>query len=115
MTLSEQTEKSIWTNFDHTVNNLLQEKNATAVGILELDRYISEPLLERTENPLHWWYERIHVYPQVYKIVKKRFCVPAPSVPCERIFSKAGQIVTEKRLRLKSKNISKLLFLNVNL
>lgn len=106
---------SIWARFDNTVSNLIQEKNSTVIGILELDRYLSAPLISRTENPLSWWHERRHVYPNLFKLVKKYLCVPATSVPCERIFSKAGQVVTEKRSRLKPKNVEKILFLNVNL
>ncbi|KAF0729724.1 zinc finger BED domain-containing protein 1-like [Aphis craccivora] len=44
--------------------------------------------------------------------MKKRFCILATSVPCERIFSKAGQTITEKRSRLHSKNFEKMIFLN---
>jgi len=48
-------------------------------------------------------------------IIKKRLCVLATSVPCERIFSKAGQTISEKRSRLSSKNFEKMIFLNFNL
>lgn len=54
-------------------------------------------------------------YPRLYDIVIKRFCVVGTSVPCERIFSKMGQIVSEKRSRLTSNKISQIIFLNGNL
>jgi predicted nucleic acid-binding Zn ribbon protein len=47
--------------------------------------------------------------------VKKRLCVVATSIPCERIFSKAGQILSEKRSRMKSSKLLMILFLNANL
>ncbi len=42
------------------------------------------------------------------------FCNVATSVPCERIFSKTGNILTEKRKRLKSKKVSQIVFINYN-
>lgn len=93
---------------------MIQETNPTAAVIIEFDRYLAEPLINREEDPLKWWYERRHVYQTLYKYIKKRLCIPATSVPCERTFSKAGQIVTEKRSQIKSKKVSQILFLNSN-
>jgi len=45
----------------------------------------------------------------------KYACIPATSVPSERIFSKAGQIVSQRRNRLSPKNVDVLIFLNKNL
>lgn len=87
----------------------------TVAGILELDRYIAEPLLKRTEDPLVWWNERKLIYPKLYQLVCRRLCVVATSVPCERIFSKAGMVLTERRSRLTTDKVEKLLFLNHNL
>lgn len=41
--------------------------------------------------------------------------VPATSVPCERIFSKTGQIISERRNRLSHNKVEKIIFLNANL
>lgn len=115
MTAQPSSSKStLWSNFDANVTNQLAETNKTAAGIVELDRYLSEPLISRNEDPLDWWFSRRHVYPRLYSYMKRRLCIVASSVPCERIFSKAGQVVTEKRSRLKSDKISKVLFLNAN-
>jgi len=84
-------------------------------GILELDRYLAEPLLKRTEDPLAWWHERKLLYPRLYLMVCRRLCVVATSVPCERIFSKAGFLLTDRRSRLSADKVEKLLFLNHNL
>ncbi|KAJ8910633.1 hypothetical protein NQ315_012501 [Exocentrus adspersus] len=115
-TIQPTTSKSIlWSTFDSNVSNLIEESNKTAAGIIELDRYLSEPLIARHENPLEWWYSRRHVYPRIYSYVKKVLCITASSVPSERFFSKAGQVITEKRSSLKSGKVSKILFLNANL
>lgn len=84
-------------------------------GTIEVDKYLNEPLISRTENPLVWWSERKKIYPRLYEIVKTRLCIIATSVPCERIFSKAGQVLTERRSRLKENKVSQILFLNQNM
>lgn len=45
---------------------------------------------------------------------KKILCAPATSVPSERIFSKAGIVVSDRRSRLKAKNVNMLIFINQN-
>lgn len=73
---------------------------------------MQEPLIHRTQNPLIWWQERKAIYPMLYKLVKRRLCIVATSVPCERLFSKAGQIVTEKKEQFAFyKNFSNFIFM----
>ena len=43
---------------------------------------------------------------------KKYLSIPTTSVPSERLFSKPGQLLSEQRSRLKSKNVDKILFIN---
>lgn len=107
--------ETIWKDFDTRVSAVSGGSNVTVAGILELDRYIAEPLLKRTEDPLVWWNERKLIYPKLYQLVCRRLCVVATSVPCERIFSKAGMVLTERRSRLTTDKVEKLLFLNHNL
>ncbi|KAF2878712.1 hypothetical protein ILUMI_27464 [Ignelater luminosus] len=102
---------SIWDDFDHTVKNVLTSANPVAASIIEVDKYLTEPLIRRTEDPIHWWEERKQVYPRLYKLMRRRLCI----VACERIFSKAGNLINEKRSRLKPEKASELLFLNHNL
>lgn len=106
---------AIWGDFDKSVVNAIGGNNSTAAGIIELDKYLNEQIISRHENPLLWWSERQKVYPRLYEIVKTRLCIIATSVPCERLFSKAGQVITDRRNRLESKKISKILFLNHNM
>jgi hypothetical protein len=40
----------------------------------------------------------------------KYLCVPSTSVPSERIFSKAGEILSKKRNRISVKHLNNLIF-----
>lgn len=86
----------------------------TSEAIIELDRYLNEPIIERKSDPLKWWNDRRMMYPQLFKVMLLRLCVPATSVPCERTFSKAGYTITDRRSRLTVKNTEMLMFLNSN-
>lgn len=86
----------------------------TSDATVEVQRYLSEPNIGRHENPLEYWERQKLVYPNLYNLSLAFLCTPASSVPCERIFSKAGEVVSKKRNRLKPKTVEKLLFLNKN-
>lgn len=105
----------LWKVYEEKVEQFKATQSSTASGIIELDKYMQEPLIDRHEDPLKWWHERKHIYPHLHTFVIKRLCVPATSVPCERIFSEAGQIITLKRNRLDTKKASQLIFLHNNL
>ena len=64
---------------------------------------------------LKWWEGKVGCYPNIARVARKYLCVPASSVPTERIWSLAGNIVTKKRAALKSENIDMLIFLNYNM
>lgn len=101
----------IWQDFDKCIKyskDSLHMTYPTAVAISEIKMFSEEPNFETKKDPLVWWCERQMMYPWLSKLAKKYLCVCATSVPCERIFSKAGQIVTERRNRLKSNNMEKL-------
>lgn len=105
----------LWKKFDEQYETLSTSITPTAAGIIELDRYLQEPLINRCEDPLKWWAIHKGLYPRLFIMVKKRLCVTATSVPCERLFSKAGMVITEKRSRMLASKSSQVLFLNQNL
>ena len=51
------------------------------------------------------------VYPDMTKVAMKYLNVLATSVPCERLFSKTGQIMNENRNCLSGSSLNKLLFM----
>ena len=65
-------------------------------------------------QPLEWWANAEHKYPLIAKFAKHMLAIPATSVPSERIFSTAGDVITASRASLKPKNVDMLIFLKKN-
>ena len=89
-----------------------EEVSETSSLDLEVTRYISE--LGGPNNALEWWKERAVSYPHIANLAKKYLSIPATSVPSERIFSLAGNLVTRKRALLSPENVDLLIFLKKN-
>ena len=81
----------------------------------EWDDFSQEIQIGNDKDPLLWWEEKKTKFPHLYELAKKRFSVCASSVSSERLFSKAGQAVTDRRNRLKGDKVSMILFLCYNL
>ncbi|XP_008189493.1 zinc finger BED domain-containing protein 1-like [Acyrthosiphon pisum] len=64
------------------------------------------------QDPLNWWKENESKYSAVSLLAKKYLSIVATSVPCERLFSEAGTIISKKRNRLSPERLNQLLFLN---
>ena len=89
--------------------------SASEVAKTELQRYeLEEPLGLENKQPLLWWKECELLYKYLSLLSKKFLCITATSVPSERLFSSAGNLIAEKRSRLMSDNINKLIFLYEN-
>uniref|UniRef100_A0A3Q3FCW9 BED-type domain-containing protein n=1 Tax=Labrus bergylta TaxID=56723 RepID=A0A3Q3FCW9_9LABR len=113
---SSTQESAVWKEFDEQVFGLVtSSRNPTADSVLEVRGFIEEPLVPRSSNPLTWWQSRRVVYPRLCEFMKRRLCIVATSVPSERVFSKTGQIVSERRSRLSSSKVRQLVFINANL
>ena len=74
----------------------------------EFGRFKAEKRLPDGENPLMWWKTNEHRFPRLAS-----FCVPASSVPCERLFSSAGiyYIVNKRRAELDPHTVNMLVCL----
>ncbi|XP_036066356.1 zinc finger BED domain-containing protein 1-like [Oryzias melastigma] len=102
----------LWHRLDVSVMETRTSQNATVDATVEVQRYLSEPNIGRLENPLEYWERQQLIYPTLYKLAIAFLSTPASSVPCERVFSKAREVVSKRRNRLKPKTVEKLLFLN---
>lgn len=79
----------------------------------EFQGYFSRP---RTDgDPFKWWAEHgRQSFPLMSELAFKYLIVPGTSVPSERVFSNANNIITQKRNRLANTTAHRLIFLHAN-
>ena len=65
-------------------------------------------------NVLDWWKAQHVNFPHLFKVFQRYLHIPSTSVPSERMFSVAGNILTEKRARLSPINVNMLTFFHHN-
>ncbi|XP_050066428.1 E3 SUMO-protein ligase ZBED1-like [Aphis gossypii] len=82
-------------------------------AIIQLEEYRNFKIkISYDQDPLKWWKENEFKYSAVSLLAKKYLSIVATSVPCERLFSEAGTIISKKRNRLSPERLNQLLFLN---
>ena len=98
-----------------TALTFLLEEDSQEASVGEVDKYLAETPLSHDDNCLEWWKRNSSRFPAVAELAKQYLCIPATSVPSERIFSTAGLTITQQRSSLKPENADMLIFLNKNL
>ena len=63
-------------------------------------------------SPTDWWANNGQQYPLLAKITKYCLSIPDSSVPSERLFSTAGQVISARRNRLSPETVNMILFLH---
>jgi len=71
--------------------------------------YIGEPKADHHSSPLQYWKNKLQ-YPLLVQLARKYLTLLCTTVPSERLFSTAGNIVTDKRTRLDIDKVEMLLF-----
>lgn len=82
---------------------------------MEVTQYREEPCLPLDSDPLLWWSQNEERFPLLAKLAKTVLCIQGTSVPSERVFSTAGDIVTAQRSALPPDNVDALIFLKKNM
>lgn len=100
------------------MGNFWKKKNAKTSSPIkdEFQHYLNVlelPALEEYD-PFLWWATNKNQYPVLHQIAMKYLSIPATSVPSERLFSDAKNLVTSQRTRLDSFLINQLMFLKRN-
>ncbi len=105
----------MWAMVQEQTQRDLSEADLDATKIkAELNLYFSLPTISPDKSIHKWWNENKSDFPHLYSLVSHYLCIPATSFPAERVFSKAGQIISERRARLKGKHADMLIFFNIN-
>ncbi|TWW54510.1 hypothetical protein D4764_0190380 [Takifugu flavidus] len=87
---------NLWGTLDRDASDARRAGNAMADATVDGQRCMSSPPLARSEDPLAYWLNHRHRYTNLFKRAKRFLCIPASTVPCRRIFSKCGEIVSKK-------------------
>ena len=103
-------------------NNNTKEIEPHDVAESEIVNYLREKPVpvnsdskEDKTDPLEWWKDNSSRYKFLSTLAAKYLCVPATSVPSERVFSCTGNIANSKRAYVHPENINMLCFLHNHL
>ena len=70
----------------------------------EVQKYWLSAEADENINLLNWWNTHTAEYPTLSELAHNYLCIQASSVPCEQLFSIAGQIINKSRNRLDSES-----------
>uniref|UniRef100_A0AAR5PTC4 BED-type domain-containing protein n=1 Tax=Dendroctonus ponderosae TaxID=77166 RepID=A0AAR5PTC4_DENPD len=108
-------EGNLWLHFDQKVANASSVEEPNSMSAIMVKQYFETKLLPRKDDPLMYWKDHERFFPELANLAKKYLSIPATSIPAERLFSKSGYMLNERRSRLPSKNLNEILFLNANM
>jgi len=80
-----------------------------------IELYLESPLVKLSCNPYDWWTINRGILPHIAGIARNYLCIPATSVASERLFSKCGLLISDRRASLKANNVEKIVFLSQNM
>ena len=90
--------------------------NNTANAIALLREYSGQVIPAMNTDPIEWWRANAtHCRLKKFlPVIKKLLIVPATSVPSEQLFSKAGDLISNKIRILSESLVNRLLFICCN-
>lgn len=74
--------------------------------------YLASGIEQMDCNVFQYWEDKKYSFPVVYKAAMKLLPLLATSVPSERLFSKAGRILTDSRSSLDPERVNRITFLH---
>jgi len=66
----------------------------------EIQTFFQMPLADRNEDIILWWKRNASCLPVLSGLARIYLAIPATSTPSERVFSTAGNLISEKRTSL---------------
>ncbi|CAI6352613.1 unnamed protein product [Macrosiphum euphorbiae] len=87
---------SIWSSIDSKVSEIQHTGTNTSSAIIEVQIYLEDDIQNRNTDALKWWMVNKHIYPYLSQLSRRTLCCLGTSVPCERVFSKAGLLISDR-------------------
>ncbi len=110
---SKRAKSGIWSRFDNdTGRSAANCKRLLNKVECELRSYLKLPCLKRQDDPFNGVESGKKEFPHLYTMAMTYLAIPATSVPCEWLFSVAGDIVSKKRSALTDENTCMLVCLH---
>lgn len=101
---------SLWSRHEAMLSRV-GESDVTSDIDTQLNQYLREPYMDMDTDPIQAWKTLKFSFPKMYEVAIRYLSIQGSSVPSERLFSKAGTIVSQERSRLLGKRVNKLVFL----
>lgn len=79
---------------------IIDNQHTTSISynaVTEINRFLHASRAQKDDNPLTWWHAHEKEFPILAVLARSYFAIPASSVPCEQLFSVAGNTVTKNR------------------
>ena len=77
----------------------------------EVSQYLHSNPMDQDLMLLLLWKKNQQFFPHLSILARKYLAIPASSVPSERVFSLAGNLVSKKRARMSPSNVDMFIFL----
>ena len=87
------------------LKKLKETTSVTEVIDDEVHKYWISTEAEEDIKPLDWWKTHSTEYPNLSKLAIDYLCIQASSVPCEQLFSTAGQVLCKSQNRLSGNTV----------
>ncbi|XP_065663043.1 zinc finger BED domain-containing protein 4-like [Hydra vulgaris] len=105
----------LWRCIDEIVQSTSAPEQQLPTSIdTQLSQYLAEPEINRLADPLQWWSKNMHRLPALATVARIYLGAPPTSVPSERLFSVAGEVLNDHRSSLLPHNAARLIFLKYN-
>lgn len=95
----------VWEMFDKRVSESTSNISSGVSTLSELNQYLKMTAITRSEDPLRCWKRNSHVFPLLSSVAKVYLATVATSVPSERLFSKAGELISTRGNQHKLKTV----------
>lgn len=92
----------------------IYQRDTESNVVLEFKNYLESKLIpwETNSDPLLYWTNNFSRDSELSKLALKYLIIPATSVPSERLFSKAGDILKKRRSNLSPKRVEQLMIIS---